>query len=58
MSIGRIHINSMAFDRHIADAVRNHLFQRPDGPHTGLDLPALNIQRGRDHGVPPYNNYR
>lgn len=48
----------MDYDRHIADAVRNHLFQKADGPFTGLDLPAVNIQRGRDHGIQSYNSYR
>lgn len=36
----------------------DHLFEPKDGPRKGQDLMALNIQRGRDHAVQPYNEYR
>ena len=43
-------------DEKISFAVRNMLFGRPG--HGGLDLAALNIQRGRDHGLGNYNTVR
>jgi hypothetical protein len=43
-------------DRFLASSVRNHLFQSE--PDNGFDLSALNIQRGRDHGIPAYNKFR
>ncbi|XP_067948146.1 eosinophil peroxidase-like [Watersipora subatra] len=40
-----------------ASSVRDELFGRTfDGQ--ALDLPALNNQRGRDHGIPPYHHWR
>ncbi len=46
----------MGVDNMIVDAVRNFLFGAPGAG--GFDLAALNIQRGRDHGLPGYNAVR
>lgn len=44
------------FDSKMIDDLRNFLFGQPGAG--GLDLAAINIQRGRDRGLPDYNTIR
>lgn len=48
--------NTQEVDPQLVDGLRNFLFGPPGAG--GLDLASLNIQRGRDHGLPDYNTVR
>ncbi len=45
-----------SFDAKVIDDIRNFLFGPPG--QGGLDLAAININRGRDRGLPDYNSIR
>ena len=47
---------AMEDDRFVVDGVRNHLFR--DDKDESFDLIALNLQRAREQGIPPYNHWR
>ncbi|XP_038066780.1 uncharacterized protein LOC119736842 [Patiria miniata] len=45
-------------DGHLTSAITDNLFGDPDVKGDGFDLASLNIQRGRDHGLPSYTTIR
>lgn len=55
--LGAARTQASEIDPKITDELRNFLLLNPAGT-VRLDLAALNIQRGRDHGAPTYNEMR
>ncbi|CAG9584353.1 unnamed protein product [Danaus chrysippus] len=55
--LGMLNQHIQKRDEFITEELTNHLFQT-NHFNFGMDLAAINIQRGRDHGVPPYTAWR
>lgn len=54
---GAIYSPAQEVDVLVSSSIRNHLFHNiPE--EKGFDLISLNLQRGRDHAIPPYNTIR
>ena len=54
---GLVTTNTRLVDEFLNSVLTNNLFAE-DSDTPGLDLASLNIQRGRDHGLPSYFVYR
>ena len=55
---GMIEQRAEAFDTNVVSDVTESLFPNQTAGFLGSDLVARNIHRGRDHGLPGYNEFR
>ena len=55
---GMIEQGAEAFDINVVSDVTESLFPNQTSGFPGSDLVARNIHRGRDHGLPGYNEFR
>lgn len=56
LMLGLIGDDVQTHDRFVTDQITNHLFAENPPNGLGEDLASLNIQRGRDHGIPGQTN--
>lgn len=56
--IGLVHDPMQNMDSMVTNALTDHLFEDRTRKFSGQDLIAINIMRGRDHGLPGYNDFR
>lgn len=57
LTSGMINQPAQSYDPFLSEDISGHLFQPPELAF-GHDLAAINLQRGRDQGLPGYNLFR